>query len=129
MTPAARLQTAIEILDLIAAAAREGGAPADAIFAEAMRARRFAGSKDRRAIRALVYDAIRAVRSVTARWSCLPTRRSRRAAHNFAAMNFTMRRSPMRVPRRRSSARLILVAGISAKMALWWEKYLAPLST
>lgn len=63
MTPAARLQTAIEILDLIAAAAREGGAPADAIFAEAMRARRFAGSKDRRAIRALVYDAIRAVRS------------------------------------------------------------------
>jgi len=34
MTPAARLQTAIEILDAIAAAAREGGAPADAIFAE-----------------------------------------------------------------------------------------------
>lgn len=66
MTPAARLQTAIEILDLIAAAAREGGAPADAIFAEAMRARRFAGSKDRRAIRALVYDAIRAVRSAPA---------------------------------------------------------------
>ncbi|WP_260580383.1 RsmB/NOP family class I SAM-dependent RNA methyltransferase [Sphingopyxis sp. PET50] len=63
MTPAARVQTAIEILDAIAAAAREGGAPADAIFAEAMRARRYAGSKDRRAIRAHVYDAIRAVRS------------------------------------------------------------------
>ena len=63
MTPAARLQTAIEILDAIAAAAREGGAPADAIVAEAMRARRYAGSKDRRAIRAHVYDAIRAVRS------------------------------------------------------------------
>lgn len=63
MTPAARLQTAIEILDAIAAAAREGGPPADAIFAEAMRARRYAGSKDRRAIRAHVYDAIRAVRS------------------------------------------------------------------
>ncbi|MFN4358288.1 RsmB/NOP family class I SAM-dependent RNA methyltransferase [Sphingopyxis alaskensis] len=63
MTPAARIQTAIEILDAIAAAAREGGAPADAILAEAMRARRYAGSKDRRAIRALVYDAIRAVRS------------------------------------------------------------------
>ena len=63
MTPAARLQTAIEILDAIAAAAREGGAPADAIFAEAMRARRYAGSKDRRAIRGHVYDAIRAVRS------------------------------------------------------------------
>ncbi|HWW56587.1 MAG TPA: RsmB/NOP family class I SAM-dependent RNA methyltransferase, partial [Sphingopyxis sp.] len=36
----------------------------DAIFAEAMRARRYAGSKDRRAIRAHVYDAIRVVRSV-----------------------------------------------------------------
>src|SRR3546814_97505 len=66
MTPAARIQTAIEILDAIAAAAREGGAPADAIFAEAMRARRYAGSKDRRAIRAHVYDAIRAVRSAPA---------------------------------------------------------------
>ncbi len=64
MTPAARLQTAIEILDAIAAAAREGGAPADAIFAEAMRARRYAGSKDRRAIRGHVYDAVRLVRSV-----------------------------------------------------------------
>lgn len=60
MTPAARVQAAIEILDAIASAARDGGAPADAIFAEAMRARRYAGSKDRRAIRALVYDAIRA---------------------------------------------------------------------
>ncbi|HEY0595295.1 RsmB/NOP family class I SAM-dependent RNA methyltransferase, partial [Sphingopyxis sp.] len=63
MTPAARVQAAIEILDAIAAAAREGGAPADAIFAEAMRTRRYAGSKDRRAIRAHVYDAIRTVRS------------------------------------------------------------------
>ena len=66
MTPAARVQTAIEILDVIAASARDGGAPADAIFAEAMRARRYAGSKDRRAIRGLVYDAIRRVRSVPA---------------------------------------------------------------
>lgn len=63
MTPAARVRTAIEILDEIAAAARAGGAPADAIFAEAMRARRYAGSKDRRAVRELVYGAIRAVRS------------------------------------------------------------------
>lgn len=66
MTPAARLQTAIEILDAIAASAREGGPPADAIFAEAMRARRYAGSKDRRAIRVHVYDAIRVVRSAPA---------------------------------------------------------------
>lgn len=63
MTPAARIQTAIEITDAIARAAREGGAPADSIFSEAMRQRRYAGSKDRRAIRALVYDAIRAARS------------------------------------------------------------------
>ncbi len=63
MTPAARVQTAVEILDAIASAAREGGAPGDTIFAEAMRARRYAGSKDRRAIRSLVYGAIRAVRS------------------------------------------------------------------
>ena len=66
MTPAARVQTAIEILDTIAASARDGGAPADAIFAEAMRVRRYAGSKDRRAIRGLVYDAIRGVRSAPA---------------------------------------------------------------
>lgn len=66
MTPAARIQAAIEILDAIAAAARDGGAPADAIFAEAMRARRYAGSKDRRAIRTHVYDAIRVVRSAPA---------------------------------------------------------------
>lgn len=66
MTPAARIQAAIEILDAIATSAREGGAPADSIFAEAMRARRYAGSKDRRAIRALVYDAIRVVRSAPA---------------------------------------------------------------
>ncbi|WP_033073623.1 RsmB/NOP family class I SAM-dependent RNA methyltransferase [Sphingopyxis sp. MWB1] len=63
MTPAARVQTAIEILDAIAAAAREGGSSADRILSEAMRQRRYAGSKDRRAIRALVYDAIRTVRS------------------------------------------------------------------
>lgn len=66
MTPAARIQTAIEILDKIALAARDGGAPADAIFQEAMRARRYAGSKDRRAIRGLVYDAIRKCQIVPA---------------------------------------------------------------
>lgn len=66
MTPAARVQTAIEILDAIAVAARDGGAPADAIFADAMRARRYAGSKDRRAVRTHVYDAMRIVRSAPA---------------------------------------------------------------
>lgn len=59
MTPAARTRTAIELLDTIIAAARDGGASADVLIAREMAARRYAGSKDRRAIRALVYDAIR----------------------------------------------------------------------
>ncbi|WP_230292725.1 RsmB/NOP family class I SAM-dependent RNA methyltransferase [Croceicoccus sp. Ery5] len=59
MTPAARVQAAIELLDGIITAAREGGAPADRIVADGLRARRYAGSKDRRAIRELVYGAIR----------------------------------------------------------------------
>ncbi len=59
MTPSARVQAGIEILDLIIAAARDGGASADRIVAEWFRTRRFAGSKDRRAVRELVYGAIR----------------------------------------------------------------------
>lgn len=60
MTPQARVQAAIEILDAIIAAARAQGAPADRIITEWFRTRRFAGSKDRRAARGLVYDAVRA---------------------------------------------------------------------
>lgn len=60
MRPAARLQTAIELLDAILAAIRANGAPADRVIAEGFRNRRYAGSKDRRAIRDLVYRAIRA---------------------------------------------------------------------
>ncbi len=60
MTPSARVQAAIEILDLVIAAARTNGAPADRIIADWFRARRFAGSKDRRAVRELTYRAIRA---------------------------------------------------------------------
>lgn len=60
MTPAARVQAAIEILDLIIAAARGNGAPADRLIADWFRSRRFAGSKDRRAVRELAYRAIRA---------------------------------------------------------------------
>ncbi len=59
MTPAARLQSAIEILDLILASARDNGAAADTIIAKWFSTRRFAGSKDRRAVRDLVYLAIR----------------------------------------------------------------------
>ncbi|MFN5819433.1 MAG: RsmB/NOP family class I SAM-dependent RNA methyltransferase, partial [Novosphingobium sp.] len=60
MTPGARVQAAIEILDLVIAAARANGAPADRIVGDWFRTRRFAGSKDRRAVRDLVYAAIRA---------------------------------------------------------------------
>lgn len=60
MLPAARVQSAIEILDAIIAAARTKGAPADRILSDWFKAHRFAGSKDRRAIRDLVYDAVRA---------------------------------------------------------------------
>ena len=59
MTPAARVQAAIELLDQIIPAARAKGAPADRIIADYFRARRYAGSKDRRAVRDLVYQAIR----------------------------------------------------------------------
>ena len=59
MTPQARVQAAIEVLDLVIAAARRQGAPADRIVSDWFRTRRFAGSKDRRAVRDLVYQAIR----------------------------------------------------------------------
>lgn len=66
MTPAARVQTSIELLGTIIEAARTKGAPADRILAEWFRNNRFAGSKDRRAIRELVYAAIRACGPVPA---------------------------------------------------------------
>mgnify|MGYP003662506041 FL=1 len=59
MTPAARMQAAIEMLDWIIAAARDNGASADNIAKKFFKERRYAGSGDRRAIRELVYTAIR----------------------------------------------------------------------
>ncbi len=59
MTPSARVQAAIEILDLVIASARTNGPPADRIIADWFRIRRFAGSGDRRAVRELAYQAIR----------------------------------------------------------------------
>ena len=64
MTPAARAGAAIEILDEVLAAARGGGAAADTIVSRYFAARRYAGSKDRRAVRELVYRAIRAWREI-----------------------------------------------------------------
>jgi 16S rRNA (cytosine967-C5)-methyltransferase len=66
LTPAARVQAAIGLLDQIIAAARARGAPADRILAEWFKAHRFAGSKDRRAVRELVFRAIRACGPVPA---------------------------------------------------------------
>src|SRR5205085_7082384 len=59
MTPAARLQAAIEILDEVIASARADGPPADSIVTRYFKHRRYAGSKDRRAVRELVFRAIR----------------------------------------------------------------------
>lgn len=59
MTPAARVQAAIELLDAIITAAKESGAAADTLIARYFKERRYAGSKDRRAVRDLVYAAIR----------------------------------------------------------------------
>jgi 16S rRNA (cytosine967-C5)-methyltransferase len=59
MTPAARLQAAIEILDQVIASARDDGPPADSIVTRYVKTRRYAGSKDRRAVRELVFRAIR----------------------------------------------------------------------
>ena len=59
MTPAARLQAAIEILDEVIVSTRDDGPPADAIVSRYFKQRRYAGSKDRRAVRELVFRAIR----------------------------------------------------------------------
>ena len=59
MTPQARVQAAIELLDQVIDAARGGGAAADTLIGRYFKDRRYAGSKDRRAVRELVYRAIR----------------------------------------------------------------------
>ena len=61
MTPAARIQAAITILDDILA-----GSPAEKCLTRWARASRFAGSKDRAAIRDHVFDALRCRRSYAA---------------------------------------------------------------
>jgi len=59
MTPGARLSAAIELLDAILA-----GAPAERELTRWARSSRFAGSKDRAAVRDIVYDALRRRRSL-----------------------------------------------------------------
>ena len=62
MTPAARLSTSIEILDQILA-----GQPAGLTLTNWGRRNRFAGSRDRAAIRDIVFDCLRARRSLSHR--------------------------------------------------------------
>lgn len=59
MTPAARIQAAIDILDRVIDSARRNGPAADTIIGDWIRGHRYAGSKDKRAIRDHVYEAIR----------------------------------------------------------------------
>lgn len=59
MTPQARAQAAVDILDAVIASARTEGPPADVIVARYFKTRRYAGSKDRRAVRELVFQAVR----------------------------------------------------------------------
>jgi 16S rRNA (cytosine967-C5)-methyltransferase len=59
VTPSARVQAAIDLLDQVIEAARTAGPAADTIIASYFKTRRYAGSKDRRAVRELVYRAIR----------------------------------------------------------------------
>ncbi len=61
MTPAARVQAAIEVLDDVLT-----GTPAEKCLTNWARRSRFAGSKDRRAVRDHVYEALRSRRSFAA---------------------------------------------------------------
>lgn len=59
MRPAARLAAAIEVLEEAISSARSGGAAADVLLARYFRSRRYAGSKDRAAVRGHVYAVLR----------------------------------------------------------------------
>lgn len=61
MTPAARIAAAIGILDRVL-----GGSPAEQALTQWGRSSRFAGSRDRAAVRDHVFDALRCLRSFTA---------------------------------------------------------------
>ncbi|MCA1956419.1 RsmB/NOP family class I SAM-dependent RNA methyltransferase [Zymomonas sp.] len=59
MIPQARVEAAIELLDQITKAVRDEGSAADRLISQYFKTRRYAGSKDRAAIREWVYRAIR----------------------------------------------------------------------
>lgn len=59
MTPSARVQAAIDLVDAILTAARGQGASADTLARNFFRERRYMGSGDRRAVRDLAWRAVR----------------------------------------------------------------------
>ncbi|PCI32306.1 MAG: RNA methyltransferase [Alphaproteobacteria bacterium] len=59
MIEPARVQAAIEILDQVAASLSNDGPAADVLIRKYFRTRRYAGSKDRRSVTAMVYQVIR----------------------------------------------------------------------
>jgi 16S rRNA (cytosine967-C5)-methyltransferase len=59
MRPSARLASAIELIELIEAEIAKSGAPMDRVIQNYFRARRYAGSKDRRAVSNMVYSVYR----------------------------------------------------------------------
>lgn len=75
MRPAARIQTAIEILERL----DQGQVPADRVMAAVFRRSRFIGSKDRRAIRDTVYSVIRSRARLGARLAACGAEPSARA--------------------------------------------------
>ena len=117
MTPAARVQAAIELLDEIIAAAREAAARPPTRSSPAIsRPRRYAGSKDRRAVRELVYPrhpALPASRRLSGRaamlgpgrggsGACSPCSTARRTARRRSSPDETRPR-----PRRLAPAWLV----------------------
>lgn len=60
MTPAARAQAALDLLDVLLPADDTPAPPADRAVADYLRGRRYIGAKDRRAIGELVYGVLRA---------------------------------------------------------------------
>ncbi|MEX0298049.1 MAG: RsmB/NOP family class I SAM-dependent RNA methyltransferase [Kordiimonas sp.] len=59
MRPSARIAALVELVSEIEEGIAAGGAPADSIVNQYFRARRYAGSKDRRAISDMVYEVLR----------------------------------------------------------------------
>src|SRR5690606_23611914 len=88
MTPGARIQAAIELLDRIEAPPPgEAALPADAMLNVYFRARRYIGAKDRRAIGDLVHHVLRARGRIDGRLGLPPDAvRTNRLRALFAAL-------------------------------------------